>query len=211
MVDIDGAPNSIYAGEKFQLRFKFNNRYPFDSPEVSTTSLFRFSVVKLHQGGVGVFPQMEALPLKPVYLDQRCEIKLLMFRCLGYAHGHYMVFTCVCRLHLLGGWAEFRNAWNHEGHGYSAVLHTAKEAYCCIHFHIMLLARDTGNYEAPWRSWLERCLSVREVPGSKSAQGKKKFDWLVTRVVCLSKALYSHLSRSPERIREVSFVENITI
>nr|XP_054771883.1 ubiquitin-conjugating enzyme E2 W-like isoform X1 [Lytechinus pictus] len=33
-VDLDGAPNSIYAGEKFQLQFKFSNKYPFDSPEV---------------------------------------------------------------------------------------------------------------------------------------------------------------------------------
>ena len=34
---------------------------------------------------------------------------------------------------------------------------------------------------------------------------KKSTDWF-TRVVCLGKALYSHLSHSPERIREVSFV-----
>ncbi|XP_077991276.1 ubiquitin-conjugating enzyme E2 W-like [Glandiceps talaboti] len=34
IVDMEGATGSLYEGEKFQLRFKFGSRYPFDSPEV---------------------------------------------------------------------------------------------------------------------------------------------------------------------------------
>ncbi|KAK3090998.1 hypothetical protein FSP39_016347 [Pinctada imbricata] len=34
IVDIDGAPESLYEGEKFKLMFKFGSRYPFDSPQV---------------------------------------------------------------------------------------------------------------------------------------------------------------------------------
>ncbi|XP_033737305.1 probable ubiquitin-conjugating enzyme E2 W-A [Argopecten irradians] len=33
-VDLEGAPESIYEGEKFQLMFKFGARYPFESPQV---------------------------------------------------------------------------------------------------------------------------------------------------------------------------------
>ncbi|XP_060077140.1 probable ubiquitin-conjugating enzyme E2 W-A [Ylistrum balloti] len=32
-VDLEGAPESIYEGEKFQLMFKFGARYPFESPQ----------------------------------------------------------------------------------------------------------------------------------------------------------------------------------
>ncbi|KAK3591165.1 hypothetical protein CHS0354_029014 [Potamilus streckersoni] len=34
IVDLYGAPGSLYDGEKFQLSFKFSPRYPFDSPQV---------------------------------------------------------------------------------------------------------------------------------------------------------------------------------
>ncbi|KAJ8033333.1 Ubiquitin-conjugating enzyme E2 W [Holothuria leucospilota] len=34
IVHIEGAEGSLYHGEKFQLQFRFSNRYPFDSPEV---------------------------------------------------------------------------------------------------------------------------------------------------------------------------------
>ncbi|KAK2139774.1 hypothetical protein LSH36_1623g00007 [Paralvinella palmiformis] len=34
LVNVDGAPGSIYNGEKFQLQFKFGSRYPFESPQV---------------------------------------------------------------------------------------------------------------------------------------------------------------------------------
>lgn len=34
-VTIEGASNSLYEGEEFKLRFKFDNQYPFTSPEVS--------------------------------------------------------------------------------------------------------------------------------------------------------------------------------
>lgn len=30
-----GVAGTLYEGENFQLLFKFNNKYPFDSPEVS--------------------------------------------------------------------------------------------------------------------------------------------------------------------------------
>lgn len=29
-----GVAGTLYEGENFQLLFKFNNKYPFDSPEV---------------------------------------------------------------------------------------------------------------------------------------------------------------------------------
>lgn len=34
IVDMEGAPGTLYEGEKFQLLFKFSSRYPFDSPQV---------------------------------------------------------------------------------------------------------------------------------------------------------------------------------
>lgn len=34
-IDIEGAPDTLYDGEKFQLLFKFSDQYPFDSPQVS--------------------------------------------------------------------------------------------------------------------------------------------------------------------------------
>jgi ubiquitin-conjugating enzyme E2 W len=34
-VEIDAAQGSLYEGQTFQLRFKFNERYPFDSPSVT--------------------------------------------------------------------------------------------------------------------------------------------------------------------------------
>lgn len=34
IVDLDGAPGTLFEGEKFQLAFKFGSRYPFDSPQV---------------------------------------------------------------------------------------------------------------------------------------------------------------------------------
>ncbi|CAG2226687.1 ubiquitin-conjugating enzyme E2 W-like [Mytilus galloprovincialis] len=34
IVDLDGAPGTLYAGESLQLLFKFGSRYPFDSPQV---------------------------------------------------------------------------------------------------------------------------------------------------------------------------------
>ncbi|KAG1651054.1 Ubiquitin-conjugating enzyme E2 W [Nymphon striatum] len=34
VVDMVGASGTLYEDEKYQLQFKFNNKYPFDSPEV---------------------------------------------------------------------------------------------------------------------------------------------------------------------------------
>ncbi|XP_013405069.1 ubiquitin-conjugating enzyme E2 W [Lingula anatina] len=36
-VDLEGAPGTLYQGEKFQLAFKFGPRYPFESPQVIFT------------------------------------------------------------------------------------------------------------------------------------------------------------------------------
>ena len=32
---MEGAPGTLYEGEKFQLLFKFSSRFPFDSPQVT--------------------------------------------------------------------------------------------------------------------------------------------------------------------------------
>jgi ubiquitin-conjugating enzyme E2 W len=34
IVTVEGASNTLYEGETFKLRFKFDNQYPFTSPEV---------------------------------------------------------------------------------------------------------------------------------------------------------------------------------
>lgn len=36
---MEGAPGTLYEGEKFQLLFKFSSRYPFDSPQVTALLL----------------------------------------------------------------------------------------------------------------------------------------------------------------------------
>uniref|UniRef100_A0A3Q0QUA2 Ubiquitin conjugating enzyme E2 Wb n=1 Tax=Amphilophus citrinellus TaxID=61819 RepID=A0A3Q0QUA2_AMPCI len=42
IVDMEGAPGTLYEGEKFQLLFKFSSRYPFDSPQVSPAIVVLF-------------------------------------------------------------------------------------------------------------------------------------------------------------------------
>jgi hypothetical protein len=34
IVELEGAEESLYCGEKFKLQFKFGQRYPFESPQV---------------------------------------------------------------------------------------------------------------------------------------------------------------------------------
>lgn len=34
IVDIEGVAGTLYENENFKLQFKFNNKYPFESPEV---------------------------------------------------------------------------------------------------------------------------------------------------------------------------------
>lgn len=34
LVEIEGAKGTLYENETFQLQFKFNDKYPFDSPQV---------------------------------------------------------------------------------------------------------------------------------------------------------------------------------
>lgn len=35
IINMEGVPGTLYEGEHFQLQFKFTNKYPFDSPEVT--------------------------------------------------------------------------------------------------------------------------------------------------------------------------------
>ena len=35
LIKLTGPESTLYAGEDFILQFKFSNKYPFDSPEVS--------------------------------------------------------------------------------------------------------------------------------------------------------------------------------
>jgi len=35
IMDVEGPPDTLYEGEKYNLCFKFNDRYPFDSPIVT--------------------------------------------------------------------------------------------------------------------------------------------------------------------------------
>ena len=47
MVDLEGAPGTLYEGQKYQLQFKFGNRYPFDSPQVKYCFLLSFRYLDL--------------------------------------------------------------------------------------------------------------------------------------------------------------------
>ena len=38
-ITVEGATNTLYEGEKFILQFRFDEQYPFTSPEVKTVSL----------------------------------------------------------------------------------------------------------------------------------------------------------------------------
>jgi len=38
VIDLEGAPATLYEGESFKLGFKFSDRYPFDSPQVENSS-----------------------------------------------------------------------------------------------------------------------------------------------------------------------------
>lgn len=42
---MEGAPGTLYEGEKFQLLFKFSSRYPFDSPQVSSAVIIVCALV----------------------------------------------------------------------------------------------------------------------------------------------------------------------
>lgn len=44
---MEGVPGTLYEGEKFVLQFKFTNKYPFDSPEVSLNLNLIFYLRKL--------------------------------------------------------------------------------------------------------------------------------------------------------------------
>lgn len=39
IVELEGAEESLYCGEKFKLQFKFGQRYPFESPQVRNQHL----------------------------------------------------------------------------------------------------------------------------------------------------------------------------
>ncbi|XP_018334867.1 ubiquitin-conjugating enzyme E2 W [Agrilus planipennis] len=42
IIYMEGVQGTLYEGEKFQLQFKFSNKYPFDSPEVRVYIFFFF-------------------------------------------------------------------------------------------------------------------------------------------------------------------------
>lgn len=42
IVEIEGVVGTLYEKEIFQLQFKFNNKYPFESPEVTFIGGFVF-------------------------------------------------------------------------------------------------------------------------------------------------------------------------
>ena len=44
IIEVSGPPNTLYEGETFKLHFKFNSRYPFDSPIV----IFTGDTIPLH-------------------------------------------------------------------------------------------------------------------------------------------------------------------
>ena len=48
IVDLDGAPGTLFEGEKFQLGFKFGSRYPFDSPQVNKLYYFGDQYMIVH-------------------------------------------------------------------------------------------------------------------------------------------------------------------
>lgn len=45
IINMEGAAGTLYEGERFQLQFKFSNKYPFDSPEVRTLSNIKNSEI----------------------------------------------------------------------------------------------------------------------------------------------------------------------
>jgi ubiquitin-conjugating enzyme E2 W len=47
IIHIHGSEGTLYEGEEFVLQFKFNSKYPFDSPQVSC-----FRGVLLEYGGI---------------------------------------------------------------------------------------------------------------------------------------------------------------
>lgn len=44
---MEGAPGTLYEGEKFQLLFKFSSRYPFDSPQVTAAFFLSCSYLQV--------------------------------------------------------------------------------------------------------------------------------------------------------------------
>lgn len=46
---MEGAPGTLYEGEKFQLLFKFSSRYPFDSPQVTALHVTFYCNFRLQQ------------------------------------------------------------------------------------------------------------------------------------------------------------------
>lgn len=51
-VYLEGAPGSLYDGEKFTLQFRFDDQYPFSSPEVSLNILKHNKIITCFLGSI---------------------------------------------------------------------------------------------------------------------------------------------------------------
>ena len=72
---MEGAPSTLYEGENYRLLFKFNSKYPFDSPQVHCCQLPRVysSVVITHAAG-GIHKTQCAYP--STYIFQWSHLSL---------------------------------------------------------------------------------------------------------------------------------------
>ena len=73
IVDIAGAPGTLYAGEQFQLQFKFGQRYPFESPQVF---LITWQYIQLKPG----FFQINFMDL--ICIQEYLTVKFLKIYCI---------------------------------------------------------------------------------------------------------------------------------
>lgn len=75
---MDGVDGTLYEGEHFQLQFKFNNKYPFDSPEVSVTLLTANICAEASIGFVQVTFTGSNIPVHPhVYSNGHICLSIL--------------------------------------------------------------------------------------------------------------------------------------
>ena len=94
MVDLEGAPGTLYEGQKYQLQFKFGNRYPFDSPQESIVFYYPFVTWILRLMYVTLGPVRVITPLLAANVQLPCAD-------LGSAEGtppslgHFFPVSCI--------------------------------------------------------------------------------------------------------------------